>query len=366
MPVGLTIQQVAGKPGEVYYPLATYTYPATEPSALPPTQLVIRITACALNHRDLFIRQHLYPGTTFGVPLLADGCGIVTGSGSDAAAKAWVGKRVVIAPLVGWDADEDGPEDPRKYAILGGTKLTPKGTAVQEYIADIEDVEEAPEHLSDVEAAALPLTGLTAWRASHTKCGKHFGREKNILVTGIGGGVALMTLLLGVCQEANVFVSSGSQAKIDLAVKMGAKGGVSYKEKGWEKTLQSMLPKERPFLDAIVDGAGGDIVGSAAKLLKIGGVLAIYGMTTGPRMPFQMSAVLKNVEVKGSTMGSRREFREMVAFVKDKKLKPIISRSVKGLSNLAAVDTLFQEMKDGAQFGKLVIEVGEGVETSKL
>ena len=66
MPTALTIRQIEGKPGSVYYPLELTTIPSSQPS---PTQVVIRITHCALNHRDLFIRQHLYPGTTFGVPL---------------------------------------------------------------------------------------------------------------------------------------------------------------------------------------------------------------------------------------------------------------------------------------------------------
>ena len=73
-----------------------------------------------------------------------------------------------------------------------------------------------------------------------------------------------------------------------------------------------------------------------------------------------MNAVLKNLELKGSTMGSRKEFRDMVAFVNEKKITPVISRVVKGLDNLKEIDTLFDDMKNGSQFGKLVIEIGQG------
>jgi NADPH:quinone reductase-like Zn-dependent oxidoreductase len=76
-------------------------------------------------------------------------------------------------------------------------------------------------------------------------------------------------LLFGVAQGCNVYVTSGDQAKIDKAVKLGAKGGVNYKEEGWEKKLQGILPKERKWLDAIVDGAGGDIVNKGSRLLKV-------------------------------------------------------------------------------------------------
>ena len=78
-----------------------------------------------------------------------------------------------------------------------------------------------------------------------------------------------MALLFGVALGCNVYVTSGDQAKIEKAVKLGAKGGVSYKEKDWEKKLQAMLPKERKFLDAIVDGAGGDVVSKGSRLLKV-------------------------------------------------------------------------------------------------
>ena len=77
-------------------------------------------------------------------------------------------------------------------------------------------------------------------------------------------------------------------------------------------------------------------------------------------MEWTMNAVLKNLELKGSTMGSRKEFRDMVAFVNEKKITPVISRVVKGLDNLKEIDTLFDDMKNGSQFGKLVIEIGQG------
>jgi D-arabinose 1-dehydrogenase-like Zn-dependent alcohol dehydrogenase len=81
-----------------------------------------------------------------------------------------------------------------------------------------------------------------------------------------------------------------------------------------------------------------------------------YGMTLGPSMPFTMGAVLRNIEVRGSTMGSRREFRDMLDFVDEHKIVPVVSRTVKGL-DLEAIDGLFQDMKSGSQFGKLVVEI---------
>jgi NADPH:quinone reductase-like Zn-dependent oxidoreductase len=151
---------------------------------------------------------------------------------------------------------------------MGGTKTNPAGTLADVVTLDAGQLEACPEHLSDEEAAALPLTGLTAWRALMVKSGNAI-KGRNILVTGIGGGVAIMVLLFGVATGCNVYVTSGSQEKIDRAVRLGAKGGVSYREEGWEKKLQAQLPSDRKYLDAIVDGAGGDIVNKGSRLLKV-------------------------------------------------------------------------------------------------
>ncbi|EEP81621.1 conserved hypothetical protein [Uncinocarpus reesii 1704] len=355
----ITVSSPDGKPGKagkVYYPLALRDIPKPTSQG---SELLIKLTAAALNHRDLFIRQHLYPGVSFDTPLLADGAGIVVSAGPQVPSpESWIQKRVIINPGTGWKDAEDGPESPTGYAILGGTKNNPKGT-LQEYVTvDVSEVELAPEHLNDAEAAALPLTGLTAWRALVTKAGdKNSKSGAAVLITGIGGGVALMALRFAAARGADVYVTSSSEQKLRQAIELGARGGVNYKEEGWDKKLLGMLPTGKRNFDAIIDGAGGDIVEKASRLLKAGGVLSIYGMTVSPKMPFLMQAVLKNIDVKGSTMGSRKEFKDMVDFVKQQSIKPIVWRVVQGIDNIPAIDSLFDDMKKGSQFGKLVIQI---------
>lgn len=90
-------------------------------------------------------------------------------------------------------------------------------------------------------------------------------------------------------------------------------------------------------------------------------------MTVSPKMPFLMQAVLKNIDVRGSTMGSRKEFKDMVDFVRANKIYPVVSRTVQSeLDDLASLDSLFDDMKQGKQFGKLVIEFGKSSSGSKL
>lgn len=79
-----------------------------------------------------------------------------------------------------------------------------------------------------------------------------------------------------------------------------------------------------------------------------------------------MGAVLKNIDLRGSTMGSRKEFADMVKFVESKHLKPVISRTVSGLDNFDGINSLFEDMKSGSQFGKLVIEIAKEAEGCKL
>ena len=92
-----------------------------------------------------------------------------------------------------------------------------------------------------------------------------------------------------------------------------------------------------------------------------------YGMTLSPKMDWSMAAVMRNIELRGSTMGSRKEFKDMIQYVNEKKIKPIVSKVVKGLDNMSGIESLFDDMKKGSQFGKLVIEVApEGSKYSKL
>ncbi|KAI0013151.1 NAD(P)-binding protein [Xylariaceae sp. FL0662B] len=355
MPRALTIKKVEGKPGQVYYPLQLNDVPRPVPR---PGEVLVRLHAAALNHRDFFIRQHLYPGLSFENPLLADGTGTIVGPQSS----PLLGRRVLLTPCRGWAAAPEGPEDPGRFSVIGGAALYPVGMAQDYVCVSSDEVELCPAHLTTAEAAALPLVGLTAWRALVSKSGNAVA-GRNILVTGIGGGVALAALQLGVALGCRVYVTSGDPGKIARArAELGAAGGVSYRDPAWEKALAAQLPPERPYLDAVVDGAGGDVVGRTVRLLKAGGVIASYGMTLGPRMDWLMSAVMKNIELRGSTMGSRAEFRDMVEFVRRKQIRPVVSRVVRGLDNLEAIDGLFEDMRAGRQFGKLVIEISSETE----
>ncbi|KAL2863701.1 MDR/zinc-dependent alcohol dehydrogenase-like family protein [Aspergillus lucknowensis] len=214
IPQSLTITKTTGKPGHVCYTLQLNTIPPqpiTPGPVLSLGELLIKIHTAALNHRDFFIRQHLYPGISFTLPLLCDGCGTVVQLGkSDAhgrersgSSPSLLGKRVLVNPVPGHSSGVDRP-------LCGEGRALPRASLV-----------------SPIEGAALPLAGLTGWRALVTKRGNAKAGRK-VLVTGVGGGVALQVLDFGVAMGGNVYVTSGCEEKIEKAVELGARGGVNY------------------------------------------------------------------------------------------------------------------------------------------
>ncbi|KAJ1301973.1 hypothetical protein OPQ81_000810 [Rhizoctonia solani] len=229
-------------------------------SPLPQGQVVVKILCAGFNHRELWIRKGLYPAIKEGATLGADASGIVV-SGPE----HLLNKRVLIVPMVGWETNPRGPDG--KFGIVGGVTHPTYGT-FSEYVAvDAKSVIPAPEHMSDEEAGAWALGAVTAWRAVVTKA--QIDKGHNVLITGIGGGVAMIALLFCVALGANVFVSSSNKQTIDWAVGLGAKGGVNYRDESWPKDLAALL-KENNLngLDAIVDSAGGRSVGKDWKNIE--------------------------------------------------------------------------------------------------
>jgi NADPH:quinone reductase-like Zn-dependent oxidoreductase len=325
--------------------------------AIPPLkgrQLIVRVLAAALNHRDYYCRQDLYPAVKFGIPVCSDGCGVVVATGPSASSN-WLNKRVVINPGIGWNSDPDSPESDTGYITLGASSAN-TGTLQEYMLVEEEDVFQAPETLTPVEIAAIPSAGLTAWRSVMVQS-RNAIPGRNILVTGIGGGVALFALSFALAAGCNVFVSSSSEEKIRRAVALGATAGVNYTQPDWHKKLLSLLPPERKTIDAIIDGAGGDIVDRGVKVLRHSGVIVSYGMTVSPRMTFSMKAVIRQIQLISCTMGSRRDFANMMDCIRVKKIRPVVSKVITGLDDVAAIDKLIDELSTGKQFGKLVVDI---------
>jgi zinc-binding alcohol dehydrogenase/oxidoreductase len=215
----------------------------------------------------------------------------------------------------------------------------------------VRNLVEKPAHLSFEEAAALPLAGVTAYRAVMTRARLMAGEK--VLITGVGGGVALFALQFAVAAGAEVVGTSGKVEKLDKAMAMGAMAGANYRESGWVERLKSLAGA----FDLIVDGTAGDGLNDLLELAAPGGRVVLYGATNGnPAQVVARRIFWKQLNILGSTMGSPEDFESMVKVVTRHGLRPVVDR-VFGLEHGEAA---FRWMDEGKQFGKIVVRTRRG------
>lgn len=305
-------------------------------------QVVIKLKHAALNHHELWMLKEQTESMPGGVILGSDGSGIVEAVQAEED-QYLVGKEVVINPSLGWG--NNPAVQSHSFSILG----YPAHGTFSDYIAiSKKQVFEKPEHLTFEEAAAIPLAGLTAYRALFTKARLRKGEK--VLITGIGGGVALFALQFALAFDARVYVTSGSKEKLDKALALGASGGYNYKDADWIKKIQ----KDAGGFDVIIDSAGGPQFGALLDMTYPGARVVLYGRTAGTISDISPKTLFwKQLSVYGTTMGTTDEFLSMLDFIYKHQLKPVID-STYPLEN---INEAFTKMDEGKQFGKIVLSI---------
>lgn len=306
-------------------------------------EVLVQVKAAALNHRDVWIQYGRYFTKEYPAVLGSDGAGIITEIGQGVS-ESWLGQEVIIDPSSDWGPDDRAQG--KSYKVLG----MPEDGAFAEYVkVRVANLHRKPEHLSFEEAASLPLAGVTAYRALMTKCGLQAGER--VLITGAGGGVALFALQFAVAAGAEVWVTSGSDEKIEKAEALGATGGINYKQENWGKALKA----QAGGFDVIVDGAAGAGFVHLVKLVNPAGRIGIYGGTTGKIGELNPAEIFwKQLVIYGSTMGTNEDFSDMISFVQEKGVKPVIDK----VFPLEETEQAMRYMEAGKQFGKIVVKVG--------
>lgn len=313
-----------------------------EDKSIPATgknEVLVELKAAALNHRDQWIRQGMYPNIQLGTTLGSDGAGLISAVG-EGVSESFLKKEVIINPNLNWG--EDLAVQSGEFNILGMPK---DGTLAEYVVVNIDRVVEKPKHLSFEQAAALPLAGLTAYRAlfHHGHC----ERNDQVLISGVGGGVAQFAFLFALSVGAKVWVTSGSNEKISKCVELGAQDGFNYKEEDLTKKARSA-----GGFDIVIDSAGGNQINDFVKLMKPAGRVVFYGATNGLPEKIDLFKMFWNqITLQGSTMGNDKEFESMVKFISKHKIEPIID-SVRPFEEAVSA---FDTMKEGKQFGKLVL-----------
>ena len=326
----------------IHQPAALREVPTPTPG---PGEILVKLHAAALNHRDVWIQKGQYAGIKLPCTLGADGAGEVAAYGENVPADApAVGTRVLIYPGLRWG---DNPRAQAKdFVVLG---MPDPGTFAEYISLPAQYIFPLPTHLSFEQGAALPLAGLTAYRAAFTRAQVQPGER--VLVTGVGGGVALTAVQFCAARGAEVWVTSSSEEKIASAQEFGANGGINYNAENWVKTLTQQAGG--PF-DVIIDSAAGAAFGTLLDAAAPGGRIVFYGGTLGniPNVP-PAKVFWKQLSILGSSMGSLQDFADMLALVAEKGLVPVVDK----VFPLAEGEAALRRMEAGAQFGKVVLKI---------
>lgn len=314
-----------GAPGELR--IESVADPSPQPG-----EVIVELRAAALNWHDIAMRRI---GRGFPLPSILgmDGAGI----------RQDTGEEVVIYPGLNWGENPvfPGPD----FGVIGDAD---DGTYAELVAVPQSSLHPKPAHLSWVEAAALPCAGLTAYRALFTRAAVQAG--ETVLVLGAGSGVSTFAIAFAAACGAQVYVTSSSTDKIEQAGGIGARGGVLYTDPQWPVAVHEITAGG---VDVIVSGVGSEL-SDALSCLKIGGRIALFGARAGQSANFDASALFfRQAAILGTTLGSPEDFAQMLEFVTQHEIHPMIDR-VYRLDEIAAAHTY---LETGAQLGKVVLDI---------
>ncbi len=301
------------------------TAPDPEPDS---GEVIVELRTAALNRRDLLVCRGTYP---FPLPLIpgSDGAGV----------RRDTGEEVVIYPSLDWGDREEafGPD----HQILGGPR---DGTYAELVAVPEANVFPKPGRLTWEEAAALPLAGLTAYRALFSRGGLRAG--ETVLVLGAGSGVSTFAVQLAAQAGARVLVTSSSDEKIERSRALGAEGGVNYVTEDWVAAV-----KELGGADLVIDSVGSTWPQSL-DCLRPGGRVVVFGATGGTEATLQVRPVyFGQWSLLGTMMGSPSDFAGLLAALERGSWAPVVD-STRPLADAAAA---LEALESGAHFGKLVL-----------
>ncbi len=311
-----------------------------EKPVLKPGEALVKIKAAALNRRDYWITIGKYAGIKYPTILGSDGAGIIAEAGSDVE-KHLIGQEVIINPGHDWGIHPEYQS--KEFKILG---LPEDGTFAEYVKVGAQYLYPKPAYLSWEQAAALPLAGLTAYRALFTK--GRATKGDRVLIVGVGGGTGTIALQFAVATGCQVFVTSGSGEKIERAIQLGAVAGVNYKLPDWSEQLQHLAGG----FDVIIDSALGDGFAKLPDICNPGARIVIFGGTAGNIPELNGRKIFwKQLQIIGTTMGTNEEFKAMIDFVNQHQIVPVVDE----VFPLADAEKAIRKMTHSSQFGKIVL-----------
>ncbi|AEB12427.1 zinc-binding dehydrogenase [Marinithermus hydrothermalis] len=322
--------------------------PTPEPG---PGEVRVRVKAVALNHLDVWVRRGVAsPKLPLPHILGCDVAGVVDALGPGVTGLE-VGLEVVVNPGVSCGRCErclSGQDNLcADYQILGEHRW---GGYAEYVVVPAANVLPKPEGLSFVEAAAVPLTFLTAWQMVVDKLQVRPGED--VLVMAAGSGVSVAALQIAKLYGARVIATASSEAKLERARALGADAVVNYSSPEWYKEVRRLTGGKG--VDAVVDHTGAEFWQGVIKATANGGRIAFVGASSGYEAVTPLAHVFyRQLTIYGSTMASKSRLYPILRFVREGKLKPVVG-AVLPLEAAAEGHRLLEER---AVFGKVVLEV---------
>jgi NADPH:quinone reductase-like Zn-dependent oxidoreductase len=314
-----------------------------------PSDVLVRVRAAALNHLDLFVRKGL-PSGKLPMPHISgcEGAGDVVRTGACASGFK-EGDAVLITPA--WSCNQcefclnHQPSMCLNYGILGVRR---NGCFAEYVTAPAEALYPLPRGLSYEQAATIPLVFLTAWHMLIARAALRAGED--VLIQAGGSGVGIAGIQVAKLLGARVFCTASTQAKLDHARELGADILINYSEKNFAEEIRSITAKRG--VDVVFEHTGGANFEKSIACLARNGRLVMCGATSGPEAQIDLRQIFgRQISIIGSYMGSKRDLQEVLRFVNEGKLKPVID-SVFPLSELRAAE---EKMQDRNVFGKIVV-----------
>ena len=309
-----------------------------------PGQVRLRMSAAALNYRDLVVPLRGYGARMQALPLIvaSDGVGVIDQLG-DGVTTRRVGERVCPLFFQSW---EGGPANARRLARSLGSEID--GTMAEFMVLDENGVLPPPAHLDDLEAASLPTAGVTAWRALVSEGRVQPG--ETVLLQGTGG-VSLFALQFARLLGATAIVTSSSDAKLARARELGADEVINYRTTpDWGRRAREIAGGEG--VDHIVEVGGQGTLPQSLRAIRPGGTISLIGVLSGGTLDANLGLVLtRHVRLQGITVGSGEDFAAMARAMAARGLRPVLDR----VWDFADLPAALAHLRSGQHFGKLGI-----------
>ena len=315
------------------------------------SEVLVQVKACALNHLDIWVRRGI-PGQRFPLPLIpgSDIAGVVKRVGTDVKGIR-ARDRVVVQPGLSCQrcaqclAGDDNLC--RSYGIIGETR---DGGCAELVCVPAINIIPLREGLSFEEAAAVPLTFLTAWHMLVARAGVKPGDD--VLIHAVGSGVGVAALQIAKLHGARTIVTAGSDAKLKRAKELGADDRINYKKYRFYDEVRKVTGKRG--VDIIIDSVGADVWAKDLKLLKQGGRIVTCGVTSGFEVATDIRYIFfRNLSILGSTMGRKAELLHIMRLVERKSLRPVVDE----IFDMVKVGDAHKRLEGRKAFGKVVVKI---------